>query len=78
MLVIVLNFIYMYFNNVNYSYILNEKILQLYNDYRVVCEFLIVGFIYMIIVLIVGLDVLLIVGLDVLCVLYVCFVLSGL
>lgn len=54
----------------NYSYTLNEKIPQLYNDQRAVCEFLTVGFIYMIIALTVGSDAPLTVGSDAPCVLY--------
>lgn len=48
----------------NYSHTLNEKIPQLYNDQRAVCEFLTVGFIYMIIALTVGSDAPLTVGSD--------------
>lgn len=50
----------------NYSYTLNEKIPQLYNDQRAVT----VGFIYMIIALTVGSDAPLTVGSDAPCVLY--------
>lgn len=67
---IVLNFTYMHFNNANYSHTLNEKIPQLYNDHRAVCEFLTVGFIYMITALTVGSDAPLTVGSDAPCVLY--------
>lgn len=54
----------------NYSCTLNEKIPQLYNDHGAVCEFLTVGFIYMIIALTVGSDAPLTVGSDAPCVLY--------
>lgn len=46
----------------NYSRTLNEKIPQLYNDHGAVCEFLTVGFIYMITALTVGSDAPLTVG----------------
>lgn len=54
----------------NYSRTLNEKIPQLYNDHGAVCEFLTVGFIYMITALTVGSDAPLTVGSDAPCVLY--------
>lgn len=54
----------------NYSRTLNEKIPQLYNDHGAVCEFLTVGFIYMITALTVGPDAPLTVGSDAPCVLY--------
>lgn len=70
---IVLNFTYMctcILTMPNYSRTLNEKIPQLYNDHGAVCEFLTVGFIYMITALTVGPDAPLTVGSDAPCVLY--------